>query len=228
MRLFQIDENDMVKVNSPWIKLIPEFAALFQLEKQNIKKEYERRTLGRKLLAYIYFMHDFSSPIFSWNDEERKKESLRYTGLDIKDADREVVKLAIAKYEELQYELCRPLKTYKAALRGLEGLDKYLETINFSATDKQGKLLYTPNQFTQNIAYINKAYKELRDLKKMIEEEMSQSTGIRGTATMGDREMKMTGKADSSSDRELDLEEFSGDNSPTNFRDISTLLNHDD
>jgi len=227
MRLFTIDDNDMVKVNSPWIRLIPEFTALFMVERKYKNYRYDERPLARKMLAYIYFMYDFSSPIFGWADDMRKAESLTYTGLTEDDIKAPELKKAIEKYEQLQHEMCRPLKTYKAALRGLEGLDKYLETINFNATDKQGKLLYTPNQFTQNIAYINKAYKELRDLKKMIEEEMSQSSGIRGNASMGDREMKANRKV-MTSERETDIPENYEDHDNVRYSELGSILNEDD
>lgn len=193
MNLFQIDElTSEVKVNVPWIKLIPEFKALFNT---GTKLAFDRNVMGRKKLSYIYFMLDFSSPISSWEDSEKRKEALTYTDLQPSDVDTPAMKEAMMKYEELQFALSRSLKTYRAALRGLEALDRYLETVDFSAVDKQGKLLYTPNQFTTNMASINKAYDELGKLKKRIEEELGNTSSIRGSATMGDREMKTFGKA---------------------------------
>jgi hypothetical protein len=196
MKLFEIEEstND-VKVNAPWIKLIPEFKALFDGRLKS-KTPMDRDLIGIKRLTYIYFMLDFTSPIADWEEDKKHTEALTYTGLSNEEVKSDIVQLAMSKYECLQYEMCRPLKTYRAALRGLEAMDTYLETVDFTQTDKQGKLLYTPNQFTTNMSTINKAYDELNKLRKKIEEELSQTTSIRGSATMGDREMKVFGKLD--------------------------------
>lgn len=219
MKLFVVDEltND-VKVNVPWIKLIPAFYNLFDMRTRNKKLMYEQDKLGIKRLTYIYFMMDFSSPIADWEQDKKHKESLTYTGLTEAEVTSDCVKLALAKYEELQYEACRPLKTYRAAMRGLESMDTYLETVDFTATDKQGKLLYTPNQFTTNMTTINKAYDELNKLKKRIDEELSNSSSIRGSATMGDKEMKFAKTDNTWSEQGMEI-----DDSPS-FKDIGDIL----
>lgn len=194
MNLFVIDETGTVKVNSPWIKLIPEFAAIFMhtVKSSKFNIPYDRNVQARKMLAYIYFMQDFSSPIYTWEDDKRKEESLKYTDLKEEDVDKDIMVAAMEKYQELQYEMCRPLKTYKAALKGLDGLDRHLNGMDFTKLDKQGKMLYTPNQFLQTVSLINKSYEELAKIKKQIEETLAQTSGIRGSATMGDREMNFT------------------------------------
>lgn len=190
MKLFSINEQNEVVINFPWIKLIPEFDALFNYRegKANVRR-VNKDTLGKKLLAYVYFMEDFTSPIITWEEDEKKAEALRYTNLTTSDIDDKVEK-ALETYATLQYKVCRPLKTYKAVLKSLDAMDQYFETINLNERDKQGKLLYTPNQLTTNITTINKAYEELAKLEKSIEETISQQKTIRGTASLGDREMK--------------------------------------
>lgn len=193
MNLFELDEaTTEVKVNSPWIKLIPEFKDLFYTYGSTAKEIRfdNKNVLGRKRLTYIYFMLDFSSPIADWDEEKRHKEALTYAELTEADMN-EQIRVALKKYEQLQYELCRPLKTYRAALKALEAMDTYFESIDFSSKDKQGKLLYTPNQYITNIASINKAYQELKKLKDQINEELKTTpTKVRGSADLGDRELK--------------------------------------
>jgi len=224
MKLFIIDENNAVKVNSPWVKLIPEFARLFYAAGKNrIITPLDRNDYARRQLAYIYFMLDFSSPIFQWEESKRKEESLRYTNLKASDVDRESVQQAMVKYEELQYEASRSLKSYKAVLKGLDAMDEYLDSVNFKQTDKQGKLLYTPNQFTANISSVNKAYDELAKLKRKIEEELSQGSSIRGSATMGDRELKYSTNALVKTESEFD-ETSPDEGGSIRFKDIDTIL----
>lgn len=186
MKLFEIDENGEVKVNSPWIKLIPELKELFHTTK---KIPYDRNTYARKLLTYIYFYRDFSSPLRDWEDEARHKESLKYSELEESDVSTDKFKRALNVYVHMQYEACRALKTYEASMKGLQAMDTYLKQVDFEKTDKQGKLLYTPNQYVANLALINKAYEELRKLASTVQSELSQTTGIRGKAVMGDKEM---------------------------------------
>jgi len=225
MKLFEIDDSTSeVKVNVPWIKLIPEFNVLFS-NRLKLKTGWDKDTLGVKRLSYIYFMLDFTSCISDWDEEKKQGEALNYTGLRKEDVEIPIMKEALIKYELLQYEMCRPLKTYRAALRGLESMDKYLTTVNFTEKDKQGKLLYTPNQFTANVAAINKAYDELSKLRKKIEEELSQVSSIRGSATMGDREMKYFGKVENEQAAEEWKETSPEGIDEVNYLDIATILN---
>ncbi len=223
MKLFELDENNEIKVNSAWIRLIPEFSILFH-NKTKTRIGWSRNIAGIKRLSYIYFMLDFTSPIADWEDEKKQTEALNYTGLSKQEVETDIMISALAKYELLQYEICRPLKTYRAALRGLEAMDAYLRTVDFTQTDKQGKLLYTPNQFTTNMATINKAYDELNKLRKRIEEELSQTSSIRGAATMGDREMRYFGKVEPLKTEGWE-EEMPKDEGEVNWVDFQDVLN---
>lgn len=210
MKLFLIDENNEVVVNQPWIKLIPEFKAVFSYFRSKSKSTSQSYSKANKVLAYIYFMADFSSPLKTWNEEDKKKEALRYTSLTEEDLKPKVVQDALAYYKFMLIECCRPYKTYQAALKAMESMDNYLETVNFDDKDKQGKLLYTPNQLVDNLAKTNKAYDEIYKLEKRVETELEQNTGIRGKATMSDREIKFA-------NTKAGIEDTSWDESGTNM-----------
>lgn len=185
MELFIIEDNEVL-INAPYIKLIPQFRNLFN---KHGKVAYDRNTFGIKRLTYIYFMADMSSPIMEYPEERRKEKALEYSKLTKEEVDDECVKEALKEYKELQIEGCRPIKTYHAAMLALDEMDNYFTNLDFSKTDKQGKLLYTPNQFTNNIGAINEAYTHLETLKKRINEQLKKSSGIRGSATLGDKEV---------------------------------------
>jgi hypothetical protein len=192
MKLFEINEDNEVVINAPWVDLIPQFKALRTLvTKQDSRANLQKKNAKlKKLYAYIYFMFDFASPLKTWNEQDRHKESLKYTTLTELDIKGKELQDAIAHYKMLQIECCRPLKTYRAAMKGMEAMDEYFEAINFHEVDKQGKLLFTPNQFIDNVTKANKAYDELYKLEKRVEMELTQSTGIRGKSVMSDREVK--------------------------------------
>ena len=187
MTLLVVDENNEVKVNAPWILLIPEFRALFE---SRSRTAWDRNTYAKKVLAFIYFYKDFYSPLRDWEDELRFKESLKYTEVAEQDVKDEKVVAAVAKYKFLQYNACRAIKTYEASLVGLTAMDTYLKTIDFNARDKQGKLLYTPNQYAANLALTEKAYDTLDKLANRVVRQLEQHSGIRGKGVMGDSEIK--------------------------------------
>ena len=184
MVLFEVKDEE-VELNVPWIKLIPEFNALF-----DNKCSYKKQAKPKKVMAFIYFMLDFASPIRNWTHDEKFEQALMFTGLEKGDVEVESVKKAMKVYETLLYKACRPLRTYNAALVGLEKMDGYFETIDFSAKDKQGKLLYNPNQFTQNLTTINKTYDELKKLEARVAQDLSNNSGIRGKSELSDRELR--------------------------------------
>jgi hypothetical protein len=221
MKLFEVDESGEAIVNKPWISLIPEFQSLFRNTQNQIKYDYSK---GRKYLSYIYFVHDFSSPLKEWQEDKRIKEALRYTDLTQADVKQEKVQKAVDLYKVLQLSACRAHRSYLAAQTGLDKMDEYFETMDLSKTDKQGKLLYTPSQYIDNIAKLNKAYDELDKLSKRVETELTQSTGIRGTANLGERElMRSRGMAEES---ESDWNENNPNaDSPSKFVDLAEFLN---
>lgn len=190
MRLFELDENKEVLLNKPWINVIPEFKALLTRDKGS-KGDYrgEKKLRAIKEFTYIYFFIDFSSPIRDWEDEERKKEALYYAQLEAGDID-DLVLTAQDKYFQLQLEASRPLRTLKALYKGLHAMDSYFEDIDFTKTDKQGKLLNSPTDFVNNAAKLNKMYDEIRNFEKRVEDDLKNSaSGIRGpNSTLGDNE----------------------------------------
>lgn len=221
MKLFEVNEFGEAVVNKPWLSLIPEFQNLFRLA--GGKVSYERSD-GKKYIAYIYFMLDFSSPLREWEEDKRRSEALRYTGLTEADLKQPKVKAAIDYYEMLQTSICRALRSYKAAQKGLDKMDEYFEHIDFTQVDKQGKLLYTPNQYIDNIAKTNKAYDELEKLAKRVDTELTQSSGIRGTAELGERELRRSrGIADEGEESWNEKTEQA--DSPMNFVDLGDILN---
>jgi hypothetical protein len=202
MDLFELDENDYtVKLNRVWLWLIPEFADILRKDKGSTgDKGGHRKLWARKRFAYIYFYIDFKSPIYSWEEDQKKEESLRYTGLDKDAIKQDYMVAAILMYKELQIKAARSLRTLEAVNTGLTALNEYFENIDFTKTDKQGKLLYSPTDYVKNISTLNKAYDELGAFERRVMAELTKSGGIRGSATKGDREMSKesnTGKSDS-------------------------------
>ena len=220
MKLFEVNELGEAIVNKPWISLIPEFQNLFRNSQNSVKYNLPK---GRAYLAYIYFVCDFSSPLREWEETKRKAEAARYASLTPEDLKVPKLQAAVDYYQVLQQEACRALRSYKAAQKGLDKMDEYFETIDFTKVDKQGKLMYTPNQYIDNIAKTNKAYDELEKLAKRVDIELTQSTGIRGTAELGERELQRSRGGQESSETEWNENNPDAD-SPMKFLDLAEVL----
>ncbi len=193
MKIFELDDNYTVKLNKAWILQVPEFAAIYKRDKGS-EGDYDGRKKLRthKEFTYIYFFVDFTSPLQSWEPKERHKESLRYANLTDKDID-DVIQAAIKQYEVLMYEASRSLRTYKSVKKGIDAFDTYMENIDFTETDDDGKLKHSPDKFVANISRINKMYDELKLLERRIEDDLKHGgTGIRGTAVKGENEDRIT------------------------------------
>jgi hypothetical protein len=194
MELFVITPTHEVELNKEWMQLIPEFKNLLAADKGSKGDADGRKKLkARKQFAYIYFMVDFKSPIFSWELSERHEEAIRYTDLTEMDVNLPLVRRAYEEYQKLQYKAARSLKTLENAYKALDSLDNYLGGIDFKEKDKQGKLLHNPKEVGSNISQLNKMFDELDKFEKRVHEQLKESTTIRGQATLGDKEHRKTG-----------------------------------
>lgn len=180
-----------MEINKEWIPLIPAFANILRADKGTKGDSEGRKKLkARKQLAYIYFMEDFKSPIYGYEENERRAEALRYVDLAPADVELDYVAEGLREYQKIQMNAARSLRTLKAAQKGLDALDNYLENVDFDARDKQGKLVNSPKEYVNNLQNLNKAYDELGKFEKRVYEELKDANAIRGKATMGDREVQ--------------------------------------
>ena len=218
--LFNITEDFTVELNKEWILLIPAFTAILRADKGSPSDSEGRKKLkARKQLGYVYFMRDFRSPIYGYEEAQRHEEALRYVGMDPAEAELDIIQNAMREYEQLQLGQARSLKTLNSAYKGMNALDNYLENVDFEATDKQGKLLHSPKEFVSNLQNLNKAYDEIAKFEKRVYEELKDSTTIRGTATLGDKER-------TKETRSTEWEEGTADNTNVPaFTDISVHIN---
>lgn len=193
MRLFEINEDRQIKLDKPWILLIPEFAEVMKQDKGS-KGDTEAR---KKLKAvshftFVYFYTDFSSPIKDWEDADREKEAKYYAKLSNDEKIPPYVWKACEKYDELQLKASRPLRTLKALYKGLGAMNEFFESIDFTTKDKHGRLVNDPSDFVTNAGKLSKMYDEIRNFEKRVEDDLRQAaSGIRGpNSTLGDNEGK--------------------------------------
>lgn len=192
MVLFNINEDTgLVELNKEWLQLIPEFKLLFYNSISTPRtSNVKSLVIASKRFAYIYFLLDFSSPLYNWEESKKKEEALRYSGIKETEAEAKVMLNAIKKYKELQEHQSMALKTYGAVKVAIERLNAHIQDIDFTKVDANDKPIHDPNKFIMSVASINKMYKELKALETTVIDELKANTKIRGSATMGDRELK--------------------------------------
>src|SRR5688572_18665700 len=192
MKLFEIDENMEVKLNKPWIMLIPEFEAIYRRDKGSRGDSSGKlKRQARREFSYIYFYNDFNSPIRDWEDTERHKEALYYAGLENIDS---VIEIASKKYQELAMKAARSLRTYRALLKMLDAMDTYFENLDMEkVSTRTGELVNSPDKVASTVQKMDKMYDSIKSFARRVEEELKEGgTGIRGTAVKGENEDKVS------------------------------------
>lgn len=235
MKLFEIDENFQIQPNKVWIAMIPELANLLKRDKGSKGDVEGRKKLrARKEFIYIYMVCDFGSPLREYDPIEKVTEALKYAELTLQDIDADI-KVAVDKYLSMQLKASRSLRTYNSMLKGLDALDKHFEDVDFTRTDDDGRLLYSPDKYAASITRMNKVYDELDKFKKRVDKDLeNDETGIRGQATLGDNEAKRTNANTtwSESDIRMQSAETAGETKDKNstkatipmFSSISSIL----
>jgi hypothetical protein len=224
MELFRVTETYELELNKEWILMIPEFANILKGDKGSTGDSEGRKKLkAKKILAYIYFMIDFKSPIESWEYSKRHSEALRYTDLKEVDVATEKVQTAIKAYEHLQQESARSLKSLAAARKALDAIDKYFDNLDFNARDRMGKLVHSPKEVGASIEQLNKIYDSLEKFEKRVREQLKESTTIQGTKSLGDKEHKKDLTAQWAETGAEEIEEEHNSKQPL-FTDLSVKM----
>ena len=107
-----------------------------------------------------------TNPYRGYSDEIRK-EVVQRDIITRKDWEEdELITEGIKKLEEFQTKASPSYSLYEAALKGKSKLEKILETIDLTATNDKGTLLYKPRDLSSAILDIDKVTASLSSLKK--------------------------------------------------------------
>ena len=106
MKLFELDHTHNVVI-APEIRMIPEFGAIIKRDKDRDKKR------ALKELAFVYFYTDYKSDCSAFEEEVKFKEACILSGVPSDFKMDEVIKKAIAFYDEKQITI--PIKMLQAA-----------------------------------------------------------------------------------------------------------------
>lgn len=131
-------------------------------------------------LGYIYFMEDPRSDYLTYIDEEARLQQIKL-GEGLPDDWKPDAKLEAARkfYASFKSESALLAEDIRAAITNLR---TYLKTIDLTATDANGKPIYTLNTYTAAIAQVPKLIVSLDEAEKTIARDIIASDKVRGSA----------------------------------------------
>lgn len=172
--------NDMklLRFNNYQVELEP-YLLTFPVFKKIWKRDRDRtKQNALNELTFIYFYTDLRSEYaYITDDEVREKTITKDLGLNNFKID-EVIQQAINLYKEL-------LKTpssrlLESAIKAVDKLSKFLDEVDFKATDDKGRPLYPINTVTSAIKQMPQLAQDLIEMQKKVAKEIEESDRVRG------------------------------------------------
>ena len=189
MNLFTVGTDFKVALNKDWLLLVPQFKKLIHRDRGSIGDVDGRKKFKAiKELTYIYHVSDPRSPLESFQPMEREEKALQYAELKEQDIDNAVLE-ALSEYEVLLSDASPSLALLRSAKSANSKLIEHFDTIDFDATDKQGKLLHSATSHIKNITMLKPLHESIVAFEKIVFDELKEKQGTRGKTELGDREI---------------------------------------
>lgn len=192
-KLFVVNSDFELDLNKEWLHLVPEFSVILHRKwKVEGDSDGRKKLMQRRLFGYMYLIFDYASPLLNFDTETRHQEALRMMKLKEGDLQSEGVGAAMKKFEFFVENSSRILKTLRVMYTVLDKMDEHLRTIDFTAVDKQGKLLYTTNSVIKSMKDMNSMYDSIQQLERRVMDDLKKEANtIRGSAILGGKEAKV-------------------------------------
>lgn len=187
MQVFIFDNaTNTLQIDDYNILLIKEFADLWDQERNKCKEDKTgvKRLRAYKEFTYIYLVLDFKSPYFKSPIKDRQEAALVDSGLNKSDLEDEVFAAAYRKYEELQ-DADPILTSIKVAYRTLYKFQVYLDNIDFSEVDIEGKPIHKAKDVLSSIGEISKMRTQLQELELQHKTDLAAQSKLRGDVELG-------------------------------------------
>lgn len=188
MKFFHYDDvNGEILINDESIFLTREFENLMEPNRNKTKddKTGKKRTLAFKELRYIYLYLDWESPYFQFAEQDKHKEALTDSGLTEKEFDNVDFREACKKYQNIQESILE-IKMLKAAMRAVEEVIHYFETMDSSERDPiTGKPILKTKDIIAEIKGCKDLITSLRELEVQVKKGLETESKLRGDAIPG-------------------------------------------
>jgi hypothetical protein len=170
MKLFNITHKGL-DINSQDVYINKPLAALLDPERNKTENDFTGRLLTRakRELTYIYLMYDwdaYTSVDRGYNEDERRETALRDSEISEDELNDPVFIAACAEYRRMQRTCYDNL--LDACVESIVKLTEYLRSINYQATDNNGRFLYDVKKQLDIFKSAGAIVKELENLKKEV------------------------------------------------------------
>lgn len=176
-----------ITLNEYEILLVKEFATLYDASRNKCKKDPTgiNRLRTWREFKYIFLMLDFKSPYLEYIEQERHEQAMKDSELTDKEWEDPDFRAACRKYMEIK-DSSRILSLIKTAFRTLEKMRVFLDNIEFTDMDGNGKYLNDPKKVLESIGQIKKMNDYLRELENDYKKDQeSTNTRYRGDVEIG-------------------------------------------
>ena len=145
--------NNNVVIPSPYALTIPEF------EKLTVKE-----------LSFIYFFVDHRSSYAAYDDEERQEVLMKDLGVKITPK----LTAGVDKYKDLSDT--HATRLLKSARLSVNKLENYFKTIDLTALDENGKLVYQAKDLLSNLSKVGEVIEGLDRLEELIQKQQAKDS----------------------------------------------------
>lgn len=181
------NSTGFLTLNEYEILLVTEFAKLYDVDRNKCKEDPKgtRRLKAWKEFKYIFLMLDFKSPYLEFLEQDRHEAAMQDSGLTEEEWNDPDFRAACRKYIEIK-DASRILSLIKTAFRTLEKMRVFLDNIDFTDTDGNGKYLNDPKKVLESINQIGKMSAYLKELEINYKKDQDVSTTrYRGDVELG-------------------------------------------
>ena len=172
-RLFDIDRNKIVP--DATVLAVPSIKKLWDRDKSDAKET------GFKEISYIVFLCDFHSPYRDIHESKRSGYIIQDLFPKNWKPDKAILS-AVKTYKELQET--PSMRLLYTAVRNLDKLSDYFDSIDFAEEDSMGKPKYSALDLTRNLKEVGNIVKSLSNLKNQVRLEL-ENQSIRGDSEIG-------------------------------------------
>jgi len=187
MKLFVLNTaNNDIEIQTDEILLVKEFAELWNVNRNKCKKDPTgvKRLRAKREFAYMWLMLDWTSPYADYNEQERNTACKNDANISEEEYIDPDFRAACRKYRELQ-ESSRIIKLIKAAQGAIDKLIDFLDMMDLSREEENGKPIYKIKDITSGISDIPKVTEQLKQLEVIYKKELQVEGEIRGDQVKG-------------------------------------------
>jgi hypothetical protein len=183
--VYDKDRGELI-LDDAAILTVKELAALLE-PKRNITKTDKTGKLkirAFKELKYIYLFFDWTSPYFSFPEQEKHENALLDSQITEEEFNDPIFLEACKKYDNLQNSALE-IRMLKGAMMAVENQIYYLEHVNLQERDVNGKPIFKSKDLIAEVKGCKDLIIGLRELEKQVKTGLEVDSRLRGDTQLG-------------------------------------------